>query len=62
MDDIFMPGAVLRLVAKMQAAGIDVFFPGGLHRETGLIFRQAHERGYDLRLVSSSSSATGTSR
>jgi branched-chain amino acid transport system substrate-binding protein len=43
----------------MQATGIDVFFPGGLHRETGLIFRQARDRGYDLRLVSSSSSATG---
>jgi hypothetical protein len=26
------------LVSKMQAAGVDVFFVGGLHRETGLIF------------------------
>ena len=43
------------LVSKMQAAGVDVFFLGGLHRETGLIFRQAHDRGYDLRLVASSS-------
>jgi branched-chain amino acid transport system substrate-binding protein len=43
------------LVSKMQAAGVDVFFLGGLHRETGLVFRQAHDRGYDLRLVASSS-------
>jgi len=61
MDDTFAPGApeYSDLVAKMQAAGIDVFFPGGLHHDTGLIFRQARDRGYDLRLVSSSSSATG---
>jgi branched-chain amino acid transport system substrate-binding protein len=61
MDDTYAPGAAeySELVAKMQAAGIDVFFPGGLHHDTGLIFRQAHDRGYDLRLVSSSSSATG---
>jgi len=61
MDETFTPGEAeySMLVSKMQAAGIDVFFPGGLHRETGLIFRQAHDRGYDLRLVSSSSSATG---
>jgi branched-chain amino acid transport system substrate-binding protein len=47
MDETFAPGAAeySALVAKMQAAGIDVFFPGGLHRETGLIFRQAHDRG-----------------
>jgi branched-chain amino acid transport system substrate-binding protein len=61
MDETFAPGAAeySALVAKMQGADIDVFFPGGLHRETGLIFRQAHDRGYDLQLVSSSSSATG---
>jgi branched-chain amino acid transport system substrate-binding protein len=39
------------LVSKMQAAG-------GLHREAGLIFRQAHERGYDLQLIAASSMAT----
>ena len=61
MDETFTPGEAeySTLVSKMQALGIEVFFPGGLHRETGLIFRQAHDRGYDLRLVSSSSSATG---
>jgi branched-chain amino acid transport system substrate-binding protein len=61
VDETFSPGQAdySALVAKLQAAGVDVFFRGGLHRETGLIFRQAHDRGYDLRLVSSSSSATG---
>jgi branched-chain amino acid transport system substrate-binding protein len=46
------------LVAKMQAAGIDILFVGGLHREAGLIFRQAHDRGYDLQLIAASSMAT----
>jgi branched-chain amino acid transport system substrate-binding protein len=46
------------LVSMMQAAGVDVFFVGGLHREAGLIFRQAHDRGYDLRLIAASSMAT----
>ena len=38
----------------MQAAGVDVFLPGTLQREMGLIFRQARDRGYDLQLVSTS--------
>jgi branched-chain amino acid transport system substrate-binding protein len=61
VDETFAPGEAdySALVSKLQAAGVDVFFPGGLHRETGLIFRQAHDQGYDLGLVSSSSSATG---
>ncbi|MDF2782499.1 MAG: putative amino acid transporter, substrate-binding protein, partial [Geminicoccaceae bacterium] len=42
------------LVSRMEAAGIEVFFVGGYHRETGLIFRQAHDQGYDLRLVANS--------
>ncbi len=46
------------LIAKMQAAGIDVFFVGGYHQETGLIFRQAHGRGFDARLIASSAVAT----
>jgi branched-chain amino acid transport system substrate-binding protein len=46
------------LVSKMQAAGVDVFFVGGLHGETGLIFRQAHDRGYDVQLIAASSMAT----
>jgi branched-chain amino acid transport system substrate-binding protein len=46
------------LVSKMQAAGVDIFFLGGLHRETGLIFRQAHDHGYDLRLIACSALVT----
>jgi branched-chain amino acid transport system substrate-binding protein len=61
MDETFTPNEpeYSSLVARMQASSIDVFFPGGLHRDTGLIFRQARERNYDVHLVSSSSSATG---
>ena len=33
-------------------------FSAAYHRETGLIFRQAHDRGYDLRLIASSAMAT----
>jgi branched-chain amino acid transport system substrate-binding protein len=60
VDETLTPGEAeySALVSKMQAAGIDVFFLGGLHRETGLIFRQAHDRGYDLRLIASSAVAT----
>jgi branched-chain amino acid transport system substrate-binding protein len=60
VDETIVPGEAeySALVSKMQAAGIDVFFLGGLHRETGLIFRQAHDRGYDLRLIASSALAT----
>jgi branched-chain amino acid transport system substrate-binding protein len=60
VDETFSPGEeeYSDLVSKMQAAGIEVLFVGGLHPDTGLIFRQAHDRGYDLRLVASSSSAT----
>ena len=46
------------LISMMQAGGIDVVFVGGYHRETGLIFRQARDRGYDLRLIASSAAAT----
>ena len=45
-------------VSKLQAAAVDVLFVGGLHREAGLIFREAHERGYDLHLIAASSMAT----
>jgi branched-chain amino acid transport system substrate-binding protein len=57
VDETFTRGEAeySALVSKMQAAGVDVFFLGGLHRETGLIFRQAHDRSYDLQLVASSS-------
>jgi branched-chain amino acid transport system substrate-binding protein len=42
------------VVSEMQAAGVEVLFLGGYHREAGLIFRQAHDRGYDLELVGNS--------
>ena len=56
VDETITPGAAeySALVSKMQAAGVDVYFLGGLQREIGLVFREAHDRGYDLRLVSSS--------
>jgi branched-chain amino acid transport system substrate-binding protein len=60
VDETFTRGQAeySELVAQMQAAGVDVFFVGGLHAETGLIFRQAHDRGSDLRLIAASSMAT----
>jgi branched-chain amino acid transport system substrate-binding protein len=60
MDEAYTPGEAeySALVSKMQAAGIEVFFAGGYHRETGLILRQAHDRGYDLRLMANSAMAT----
>jgi len=60
VDETISPGEAgySALVSKTQAAGVDVFFLGGLHRETGLIFRQAHDRGYDLRLIACSAVVT----
>jgi branched-chain amino acid transport system substrate-binding protein len=59
VDDTITPNEAeySALVSKMQASGVDVFFLGGYHREAGLILRQAHERGYDLRLVANSAMA-----
>ena len=59
MDETITPGEeeYSALVSKMQAAGVEVFFLGGYHREAGLIFRQAHDRGYDLRLIANSAMA-----
>jgi branched-chain amino acid transport system substrate-binding protein len=60
VDETFTPGEAeySALVSKMQGAGVDVLFIGGYHRETGLILRQAHDRGYDLRLVANAAMAT----
>jgi branched-chain amino acid transport system substrate-binding protein len=60
VDEAIAPGEpeYSALVSKMQAAGVDIFFRGGLHRETGLIFRQAHDQGYDLRLIACSAVVT----
>jgi branched-chain amino acid transport system substrate-binding protein len=56
VDEAIIPGEeeYSALVSKMQAAGVEVFFLGGYHREAGLIFRQAHDRGYDLQLIGNS--------
>ena len=60
LDEAYTPGEAeySALASKMQAAGIDVFFVGGYHRETGLIFRQAHDHGDDLELIANSAMAT----
>jgi branched-chain amino acid transport system substrate-binding protein len=56
VDEAFKPGEpeYSSLVAKMQAAGVELLFVGGYHREAGLILRQAHDRGYDLKLIANS--------
>jgi branched-chain amino acid transport system substrate-binding protein len=61
IDETYTPGQpeYSALVSRMQVAGIDVLFVGGLHTEAGLILRRAHDYGYDLRLVGSSAFATG---
>jgi branched-chain amino acid transport system substrate-binding protein len=59
MNETFTAGEAdySQLVSKMQSEGIEVFFPGGLSQEIALIFRQAHDRGYKLKMVAPSSSA-----
>jgi branched-chain amino acid transport system substrate-binding protein len=59
VDETFTPGEeeYSALVSKMQAAGVDVLFVGGYHREAGLMLRQARDRGYDLRLIANSAMA-----
>jgi branched-chain amino acid transport system substrate-binding protein len=60
MDETYALGelAYSALISKMQAGGVEVVFVGGYHRETGLIFRQAHDRSYEVRLIASSAAAT----
>jgi branched-chain amino acid transport system substrate-binding protein len=59
VDEAIAPGEdeYSTAVADMQAAGVEVLFLGGYHREAGLIFRQARDRGYDLQLVANSAMA-----
>jgi branched-chain amino acid transport system substrate-binding protein len=59
LDDAIPPGEeeYSALVSRMQDAGVEVFFLGGYHREAGLILRQAHDRGYALRLIANSAMA-----
>ena len=40
------------LVAKLQAAGVEVTYFGGYYREAALLVRSAHEQGYKMQLVS----------
>jgi branched-chain amino acid transport system substrate-binding protein len=56
VDEAFKPGEpeYSSLVVRMQAAGVEILFIGGYHQEAGLILREAHDRGYDLRLVANS--------
>jgi branched-chain amino acid transport system substrate-binding protein len=60
MDKAYTPGEAeySALVSNMQTAGTDVLFVGGYHRETGLVFREARDRGYNLRLIANSAMAT----
>jgi branched-chain amino acid transport system substrate-binding protein len=60
LDEAYTPGEAeySALALKMEAAGVDVLFVGGYHRETGLIFRQARDHGYDLQLIANSAMAT----
>ena len=60
MEAAYTPGEAeySALVSKMQAAGVDLMFVGGYHRETGLIFREARDRDYNLELVANSAMAT----
>ena len=59
VDEAITPGEeeYSAVVSKMQAAGVEVLFLGGYHREAGLIFRQARDRGYDLQLIANSAMA-----
>jgi branched-chain amino acid transport system substrate-binding protein len=60
VDAAYTPGEAeySALASKLQAAGVDVVFVGGYHRETGLIFREARDRGYNLELFANSAMAT----
>jgi branched-chain amino acid transport system substrate-binding protein len=59
VDETIAPGQdeYYALTSRMQAAGVEVLFLGGYHREAGLIFRQARDRGYDLQLIANSAMA-----
>jgi branched-chain amino acid transport system substrate-binding protein len=51
--DAIAPGEAdySKVVARLRAAGVDVLYYGGYATEAGLILRQAHDDGYDLRMV-----------
>ncbi len=54
LEETYTPGErdYSQLVDKMQAASIDVVYVGGYTAETGLMVRQAHDRGYAAQFVS----------
>jgi branched-chain amino acid transport system substrate-binding protein len=57
VDETFAPGKAdySVLISRIQKAGVEVLFLGGYHIEAGLIFRQARDRDYALRLIATSS-------
>lgn len=46
------------LIAKMQAAGVQIAYFGGYYREAALLVRNAREHGYNMQLVSGDSIAS----
>jgi branched-chain amino acid transport system substrate-binding protein len=46
------------LIAKLQAAGIQIAYFGGYYREAAILIRNAREQGYNLQLVSGDSIAS----
>jgi branched-chain amino acid transport system substrate-binding protein len=46
------------LIAKLQAAGVQIVYFGGYYREAALLIRHAREQGYNLQLVSGDSIAS----
>ena len=54
MFETIQPGQVdySGIVGKMQNLGVDVLYYGGFRHEAGLLLRQAHDRRYNLQMVS----------
>jgi branched-chain amino acid transport system substrate-binding protein len=48
----------LRLIDRLQAAGIDALYFAGYTAEAGVIIRQARGRGYDLQMIGSDALTT----
>jgi branched-chain amino acid transport system substrate-binding protein len=46
------------ILAKLEAAGIEVLFYGGYQPEAALLIRQARDRGYNLQMIGSDALAT----
>lgn len=54
MEEVYVPGKrnYSQLIGKLQAGGIDVIYVGGYTADTGLMVRQARDRGYEAQFVS----------